>query len=150
MTRDDEMKKLYGDLLAAWNRRDASGMARLYANDGLQVGFDGSHMSGAAEIEAHLAPIFASHPTGKFVGIVRSVHELGADVALLHAHAGMVPPGKDDIKPELNAVQTLVAKRLDSAWRVALFQNTPAAYHGRPEAADKLTAELGQASRAKD
>ena len=42
MTFDDDVKKLYGDLLAAWNRRDASGMARLYAADGLQIGFDGS------------------------------------------------------------------------------------------------------------
>jgi len=29
MTCDDDVKKLYGDLLAAWNRRDASDMARL-------------------------------------------------------------------------------------------------------------------------
>ena len=147
MTCDDDVKKLYDDLLAAWNRRDASGMARLYVADGLQIGFDGSHMSGAAEIEAHLAPIFANHPTGKFVGVVRSVHELSDEVALLHAHAGMLPAGKHDIKPELNAVQALVAKRADGAWRVALFQNTPAAFHGRPAAAENLSAELRQASR---
>jgi len=104
-------------------------------------------MSGAAEIEAHLAPIFANHPTGKFVGVVRSVHKLSDEVALLHAHAGMVPAGKDDIKPELNAVQALVAKRADGVWRVALFQNTPAAFHGRREAADKLSAELRHALR---
>lgn len=144
---DDDVKKLYRDLLAAWNRRDAAGMAQLYTSDGLQVGFDGSHMVGAADIEAHLAPIFANHPTGKFVGIVRSVHDLGSGVGLLHAHAGMVPAGKDDIKPELNAVQSLIAKRVEGAWRVALFQNTPAAFHGRPEAVEKMNADLRQALR---
>lgn len=103
MTLEEDVGTLYRDLLAAWNARDGAAMARLYAVDGLQVGFDGSHMSGAAEIARHLAQIFANHPTGKFIGIVRSVHDLGPEAALLHAHAGMVPPGKDDIKPELNA-----------------------------------------------
>jgi uncharacterized protein (TIGR02246 family) len=47
------------ELLAAWNRRDAAGMASLYAPQGSQVGFDGSTANGPREIEAHLAPIFA-------------------------------------------------------------------------------------------
>jgi uncharacterized protein (TIGR02246 family) len=83
--------------LQAWNRRDAAAMARLYAADGTQVGFDGSHMNGSHEIEAHLAPIFAHHPTGAFVAIVREVRELAPTVALLRADAGMIPAGKADI-----------------------------------------------------
>jgi len=35
-----------------------------------------------------------------------------------------------------------------SVWRIALFQNTPAAFHGRPEAAKKLSAELRDAAPA--
>jgi hypothetical protein len=54
----------------------------------------------------------------------------------------MVPPGATDIKPEVNAIQVLVAVRRDGVWRVAHFQNTPAAFHGRPEAAKALTEEL--------
>ena len=54
----------------------------------------------------------------------------------------MVPPDKDDINPDVNAVQTLVAVKTGSAWKVALFQNTPAALHGKQDAAKKLTAEL--------
>jgi hypothetical protein len=42
----------------------------------------------------------------------------------------------------VNAIQTLVAARRDGRWRVELFQNTPAAFHGRPEASEALTAEL--------
>ncbi len=32
-------------------------------------------------------------------------------------------------------------------WRIALFQNTPAAFHGRPEFSEQLTAELHEALR---
>ena len=42
----------------------------------------------------------------------------------------------------MNTVQTLLAKRHAQGWRIVLLQNTPARYHGRPEAAKALTAEL--------
>ncbi len=35
-----------------------------------------------------------------------------------------------------------MAVRRDSAWRIALFQNTPAQLHGRPDLANALTEEL--------
>ncbi len=147
MTVETDVRTLHDALLSAWNRRDAAGMARLYTPDGTQVGFDGSLMSGAKEIEAHLAPIFAHHPTGAFVSVVREVRALAPGVALLRADAGMIPAGKSDINPAVNAVQSLVAVLVDGAWRVALFHNTPAAFHGRPEAVEKLTAELQSAAR---
>jgi hypothetical protein len=59
----------------------------------------------------------------------------------------MVPPGQSDINPEVNAVQTLVSVRQQNKWSIALFQNTPAAFHGRPELNERLTEELRQALR---
>ena len=141
--------RLYDDLLAAWNRRDASGMARLYAPHGGQVGFDGSVVNSPDEIAAHLAPIFRDHPTGRFVGKVREVRNIGSGAALLRAVAGMIPPGKDDINPAVNVIQTMVASRSsDGGWRVEMFQNTPAQFHGRPTEQEKLTAELRQLAKA--
>jgi hypothetical protein len=61
---------------------------------------------------------------------------------LLRSVAGMVPPGDSDIKPEVNAVQLLVAIETAGRWRIAHFQNTPATFDGRPEAAEALTSEL--------
>ena len=133
---------LYEALLAAWNRRDAAGMTGLSAPQGSQVGFDGRTANGPREIEAHLAPIPAHHPTAAFVGKVREIRLLSETVALLRAVAGMIPPGHDDISPEVNAIQTLVASRDgDGRWR-ELFQNPPAAFHGRPEERERLTQEL--------
>jgi hypothetical protein len=59
----------------------------------------------------------------------------------------MVPPGQHDIHPGVNAVQTIIATRNGGPWRITLFQNTPAAYHGRPELTEQLTAELRAALR---
>jgi hypothetical protein len=56
----------------------------------------------------------------------------------------VVPAGADDINPVLNAVQSLVAERRNGGWRVVLYHNTPAAFHGRPDDADALSTELRQ------
>ncbi|HUS15907.1 MAG TPA: SgcJ/EcaC family oxidoreductase [Chloroflexia bacterium] len=133
---------LYAALLDAWNRRDAADLASLFTADGNLIGFDGSAVDGSAAIAAHLAPIFTDHPTGAYVGKVRDVRVLSPDVALLRAVAGMVPPGGVDVNPQVNAIQSLLAVRLDAGWRIALYQNTPAAFHGRPHLQAALTAEL--------
>jgi uncharacterized protein (TIGR02246 family) len=73
---------------------------------------------------------------------VREVRFLTPDVAVLRAVAGLVPAGTRDLNPDLNAVQSLVAARHGGQWRVELYQNTPAAFHGRPEESAALTAEL--------
>ena len=142
LSEAEHIKSLYTALLDAWNRRDARAMAELYADNGTQIGFDGSEMSTPASILTHLEPIFRDHPTARFVAKVREVRKLGDDAFLLRAVAGMVPPGQSKVKPEVNAIQTLVASRRAGRWQVELFQNTPAAWHGRPQDVEKLTAEL--------
>lgn len=142
-TAEHEVLALYEDLLTAWNRRDAPAYAALFAPDGALVGFDGGQVAGA-DVEDHLAPIFADHPTAAYVWKVREVRSLGADVVLVRAIVGMVPPGRDELNPAANAVQSLVARRQAGEWRIVLFQNTPAQYHGRPDLADRHTGELSE------
>jgi uncharacterized protein (TIGR02246 family) len=138
------IRNLYHQLLAGWNRRKAGELAALFAEDGQQVGFDGSQYNGRAAIEAAIGQIFADHQTATYVGKIREVRWLSPDVALLRAVVGMVPPGQADLTPAVNAIQTLVAVKQDGHWRIALFQNTPAQFHGRPDLAAALTEELRQ------
>ncbi len=145
MSDDRAIRALYERLLTAWNARNAQEYAALFAPTGFAVGFDGSTHDNPATIERDLAKIFADHPTAAYVGIVRDVQPLSHDVAILRAVAGMVPPGKEDLNPAANAIQTLVATHVDGAWRVAVFHNTPAAFHGRPQLAEALTQELREA-----
>jgi uncharacterized protein (TIGR02246 family) len=140
-------RDLYERLLKAWNSRDAGAFAALFGEDGVTIGFDGSQMKGA-EITKELSTIFQDHPTAAYVAKVREARELGANSALLRAIVGMVPPGADELNPKTNALQSLVIERRGDDWQIALFQNTPAQYHGRPELAEAHTAEIEEVRAA--
>ncbi|HYC33114.1 MAG TPA: SgcJ/EcaC family oxidoreductase [Gemmatimonadales bacterium] len=143
------LPRLYAALLDAWNRRDAAAFARLFTADGTTVGFDGTEMRGAAAIERHLRDIFADHRPAAYVAVVREVRLLSPGSALLRGAAGLVPPGESSINPRTNAIQTLVALEDGGEWRIELFQNTPAAWDGRPNDVSALTAELQRAADAR-
>jgi len=142
-------RDLYDRLIEAWNKRNARDYALLFASNGSIVGFDGSQVNGQTEIGGHVSEIFSHHQTASYVTIVRDVRTIASEVALLRANVGMVPPGKDDINPEMNAVQSMVAARKGGKWEIALFQNTPAAYHERADLSKKLTDELRAVLRKK-
>jgi len=142
-------RDLYDRLIEAWNKRNARDYALLFASNGSIVGFDGSQVNGQTEIGGHVSEIFSHHQTASYVTIVRDVRTIASEVTLLRANVGMVPPGKDDINPEMNAVQSMVAARKGGKWEIALFQNTPAAYHERADLSKKLTDELRAALRKK-
>lgn len=137
---------LHRSALAAWNDCDAAAFAALFTEDGNVVGFDGSMVDGRDAIRSHLEGIFADHHPAAYVGKVREVRELsGTGAVLLRAVVGMVPPGADDLNPDVNAVQCMVAVPDDgdaTTLRIALLQSTPAAFHGRPDEVGALTAEL--------
>jgi uncharacterized protein (TIGR02246 family) len=142
MTAPEPVRDLYRQLIDGWNAQDANAMAAALSPSALVVGFDGSQMFGREEVATELGRVFADHETATYVSKVRSVTQLGSDAALLHAVVGMVPADDSEIMPDLNAVQTVVAHRAGEQWSVALFQTTPAQFHGRPELSQALTQEL--------
>jgi uncharacterized protein (TIGR02246 family) len=144
MNEAQDARDLYGRLLDAWNRRSAGDFAALFTADGNVVGFDGSPIDGREAIRAHLEQVFADHITAAYVGKVREARALAPGVVLLRAVAGMTPPGQQELNPAVNTIQALVAVRDGGEWRIALYQNTPAQFHGRPEAVEQLTKELRQ------
>jgi len=146
----DPAVAVYAALLTAWNERDAAAFAALFTADGHATGFDGSQMNGSTAIATELGAIFAHHPTSAYVAKVREVRELAPTVTLLRAIVGMVPPGTDALKPDVNAIQTLVlvADAPGAHPHIALLQNTPAAFHGRPDLVAAMTNELTRVREA--
>jgi uncharacterized protein (TIGR02246 family) len=136
----------YMKLLAAWNAQDAAAMAALFAEGGAQVGFDGSEAQGPRTIHQQLAPIFRDHPTKRFVHVIREVHQVTDDVALLRAIAGMVPRESLELDESKNVVQSLILRKEGVDWQIVLFQNTPARLDGRPEAVAAMSNELRAAA----
>jgi len=136
------VQTLYKELLEYWEEGNAASYAGLFANGANVIGFDGSQMNGKAEIEKSLAAIFSNHAVAPYVSIVQEVRPLSNSVYVLRAVVGMIKDGK--IMPERNAIQTLIAEKQLDLFVISVFQNTPAAFHGRPEAVKKLTEELSR------
>ncbi|HEX2786669.1 MAG TPA: SgcJ/EcaC family oxidoreductase [Ignavibacteria bacterium] len=146
---EQEIRDLYDNLLNAWNNNDAKAMAELCSNNANFIGFDGSQHNGRSVIEADMKKIFSNHKVPSFIYKIREVRFLSNDVAILRSVVSMVPQGGNDIIPEVNAIQTLVAAKRQDKWLVEIFQNTPAAYHGRPELMKQLTDELREVLKSK-
>jgi uncharacterized protein (TIGR02246 family) len=89
-TDENAVRALYRQVLEGWNTRKPQAFTAPFAEDGEVIGFDGSQMSGSAEIAATLQQIFADHVTAPYVSKVRSVRLLGPDACVLHAIVGML------------------------------------------------------------
>ncbi len=139
---------VYTQLIAAWNRRSATDFAALFSDSGNAVGFDGSPLDGRAAIASAIDEIFTSHPTAAYVAKVREVRRLTPETTLLRAVVGMIPPGQTELNPAVNAIQSLVLVEEDGHIKIALLHNTPATFHGRPQLARQLTAELTDVMRS--
>lgn len=145
-TSDEEeaVRALYNILVKAWNARDGAAFGACFAEDGSIVGYDGTLVDGRDAIAAEMSGIFAHHETPAYIQKVRSVRFLGDHVALLRGFAGMPSLLDGTIMPNLNSIQTLLAEKQDGVWRIVLFQNTPARFHGRPDLVQQMTEELEQ------
>jgi uncharacterized protein (TIGR02246 family) len=137
-----EVQAVYKQLLDAWNNRNARRMADLFTEDGESIGFDGSQSIGREEIFSHLNPIFEHHETARLVSKVKDIKFLSSDIVIVRAIAGMVPPQANDINSNVNTHHTLIVVKKDGCWRIQLYQNTPAQFHGRPELVEQMTEEL--------
>jgi uncharacterized protein (TIGR02246 family) len=139
---ENDVRALYDKLVAGWNDHDGDAMAEPFAEDGVVIGFDGSVSSGRQTIANQMSNIFADHETGRYAVKVHSVRPLAAQAMILRAIAGLVPAGQHAINPETNSHQTVVAEQQQSSWKIVLFQNTPAQFHGRPALVEDMTQEL--------
>jgi uncharacterized protein (TIGR02246 family) len=139
---------VYAALLQAWNNRLPDRFAALFTPDATVVGFDGSLMNGRADIVAQMRSIFASHSTAAYVAIVRDVRAVGPGTVLLRAAAGMVPRDGGALIEKVNAQQSALFVDQGNGPQVALFQNTPAAFHGRPREVEAMTEELAAVARS--
>jgi uncharacterized protein (TIGR02246 family) len=140
----DAVSDLHRQLLNAWNRRAVGDFAALFAEDAYAVGFDGSQMDGRQQIATEIGAVFVDHVTATYVGKIEDVRLLTPQVAVLRAIVGMVPPSQSELNPDANALQTIVAVKSEDQWQIAVFQNTPAQFHGRPELVRNMTDELRQ------
>ncbi len=139
---DAQIRALYAAFIDGWNQRSGAAVSSGFADDGEVIGFDGSQTAGRLSIAAEFRKVFGSHQTPLYLALIRSVRPMADGVAVLHAHAGMIPAGANDLDPDLLTVHTLIAVDDGGRWRIGLLQATPAAWHGREDAREALLGEL--------
>jgi uncharacterized protein (TIGR02246 family) len=151
MSPKEQVELLYRRVADGWNAMDADGIASAFAESALMVGYDGSEMRGRNEIASALRDVFDDHTPGRWVALVRDITFPTPNLALLRAHAGWfgarTPESLGTRRgsvPEWfpQAVQSMVALSTSGRWQIVLLQSTPAALHGRPQAAAALAEEL--------
>ena len=139
------VRGLVQQLMDGWNQGSGAGFAAPFAEDGDQVAFDGTRLSGRQHIADFHQMLFDRFLRGtRLIGKVTDIRFLTPDVALAHGIGGTVMPGEADLAPDRNSVQTLIAIKRDGEWRLARLHNSRADFMGRPEAVQAMTDALRQ------
>ncbi len=119
------IRELFGLLLDDWGRGDGEAYGSRFTEDADYVAFDGTLTRGRREISASHQRLFDKFLKGtRLMGRVLSIKFPSPDVALVHATGGTVMRGKTKPSPERDSIQTLVAVRKGSEWRIAAFHNS--------------------------
>jgi uncharacterized protein (TIGR02246 family) len=142
MADQSQIQDLYENWISSWNEKSADKMASLVGKNGHVIGFDGSQMSGPMEVQSTLGQIFKDYPTAEYISIIKEIRFLSSDIALIRSVVGMVPRGGSQVNPNVNAIQTVIFQKEDQDWKIISLQNTPAAFHGRPNEVFEMTQEL--------
>jgi uncharacterized protein (TIGR02246 family) len=134
---------LYQQMIDGWNIGSGDAFAAPYTEDSDYIGFDGTYLKGRRKVASFHQQLFDRFVKGsRLVGKIRGIRFLTLDVAVMIAVGGTVMAGQSDIDPDRNSIHTLVAVKHDSNWYFTAFQNSRAAFVGRPEESQELTEEL--------
>jgi uncharacterized protein (TIGR02246 family) len=119
------VRALYQQAMDGWNAGSGERFAAPFIEDGDFVAFDGVHFRGREQIAAFHQQLFDKWMKGsRLVGGVEKVHFVSPDVAVVLAAGNTVMRGKSRPARERASIQTLVAVRGHSEWRLAAFHNT--------------------------
>ncbi|WP_433259954.1 SgcJ/EcaC family oxidoreductase [Actinosynnema sp. CS-041913] len=114
------------ELVAAWARNDAAGVADVFTDDGILILPGDVYKQGQDEIRSFMSAAYAGPFKGTGVtGRPVDVRFVTDDVALLRTHGGILAPGETEIAPELAVRSTWVAVKQDGKWKLAGYQNSP-------------------------
>lgn len=121
---DQELRRLFDQLLAAWTRGDADGYGDTFTPDVDYVPFDGSRSLDREEVVESHDRLFRGVLHGSaLLGEVESIRHLGPDVALLHTFGSVLMPWRTKLPARRLSRQTIVAVRTTYGWRFTAFHN---------------------------
>jgi uncharacterized protein (TIGR02246 family) len=126
------IKKLFADFNAAFNSHDAHAVAMLFTDDADFITVGGAATSGKAEIEQHMAPLFAARlKTIHRDVMLRGIRFLRPDTATVdsdYTTTGMTGANGADAPPVKGLYDWIVMKQQNGRWLIAVWHesNLPA------------------------
>lgn len=122
LENEDEIRKLYAQYTAAWNRHDPSAMAEFWTIDGDYMEPDGRHAKGRAEVEKLFTQEHQSVFKDSTLSLtIETVWFITQDVAMVDGKYDL--SGVRDLEgqqlPTRKGHLTAILLREDDTWRVA-------------------------------
>ena len=126
-TREDEraIEALYRDLMDSWGRGEGKAYAMQFTDDADYIIFDGSHLKGQQEITSTFQHLFDTWLKGTSLqGHIQKIHFLAPEAAFAIATSGLVFPGRTEVRPNRQSINSLVAVKRNGTWRFSSLHNT--------------------------
>jgi uncharacterized protein (TIGR02246 family) len=133
------IKKLFGDFNDAFNKHDAHAASMQFTDDGDFITIQGATTTGKAEVEQHLAPLFADRLKAAHREVtLRGIKFLRPDVATIdsdYVMTGLAGPNGSSLPPNKGLYDWIVTKQ-NGKWLIAVWHesNLPVAPPAAPPA----------------
>jgi uncharacterized protein (TIGR02246 family) len=124
-SEDDLVRAIPQRIVDGWNRGDGNAVASVYADDGVLVAGHGVVKRGRTQIAKYHEALFATTIKGTTLTVeVTSVRFLDPETVILQTEGGILWPGETSLASGNRGIQSFVAVKQESEWRIVLFQNT--------------------------
>lgn len=112
-------------LTDAWKEGDGAAFAEQFTENADYVVYDGSHLTGRAEIAQRHQELFDTLLRGSHIeSQIENIRFLSEDVAIVHSTGGVQLRWQRRLPSKRDSIQTHVAVKQDGGWKFTAFQNT--------------------------
>lgn len=125
MTIENEVDALLQSVSERWNAGDADAYAEAFTEDASYVAFDGSRSVGRKQISEMHRGLFRSVLKGsRLVTLEREIRPIAPEAVEIFSKGAVLRRGQSKPSKRALSVQTWVAVKRGSGWRISAFQNT--------------------------
>jgi uncharacterized protein (TIGR02246 family) len=118
------IRYLHEQMIAAWNRGDASGFAQPFRESADFIAFEGTHLKGRSAIELFHRQMFETVLRNtRLEGGVNFVRFIGPDLAVIHSWVTATLAGQTNASPSRDSMQLFVALKRGRHWEFEAMLN---------------------------
>ena len=121
---EEAIRAIHRQLIDGWNRGSGADFAAPFTDDCEFIVFEGTHLTGRAQLAAFTQKIFDTEVKGtRLHGEVKWVSFVNPDLAVMHGTVGMSMAGETEPNPSRDSMQLFVVCRRGGMWQVEACMN---------------------------